>query len=160
VSGGSPASQIWLASSMPQESERLHRPRPKEGSSVREETCKVGLAGPRVGKYVHCRSGSSDSRLQAERQDPIQPVRDGSRRICAHGVLDLLRWRDLLGPALAFTGLAANDPGDAGRCGWREGVRVCGCDETCDGRRRVCRPLRTRPVSDRFRGIMLETPGD
>jgi hypothetical protein len=103
--------------------ERIQRPPSKEGPSAREETSEVVLASPRDRGHVHRGGGPADSRLQDGCQEPNESIRlFGVRRFGSPRVVDLLRWRRLLGPPRSFSRLAANDPRDARRCGRGKGL--------------------------------------
>ena len=89
-----------------------------------QETGEAVMACARFGRYLHRRSGPTDSRLPSRQDVPVEPARStrtgGST---PHGVLDLLRRECLLGPALTCPGLAAFHSGHPGRCGWSEGLK-------------------------------------
>jgi hypothetical protein len=87
---------------------------------IREETGEVVLASSRFSRYVYRRSRPADPRLQPKEQ-PVQSLRPRQiRRVAPDGLMDLVRWRHLLGQAVRRAGLAANDSSDPRRRGRSE----------------------------------------
>src|ERR1700728_2396570 len=83
------------------------------------------MAGSGFWGYVHRRSRPPDSRLSSQPEVPFQPSRAlWNRRVTPHGVLDLLRRGDILGPTLSCPGLAAFDSSNPRRCGRSEGLET------------------------------------